>query len=251
MPTKADHTDLFDFQLFPQASVYLGPEGMQGGEARDRIAGFWRILELEAPPDPDNLTVLLAAYGALLDRAEAAPEPQAANWRHVSQVFLHEHLLSWLPLFLTKVAAAGDEFYRRWAAQLGDILATQELGEVSADLPAALREAPPLPDPREEGGKAFLHGMLAPARTGFILTRDDLAALAHRCDLGRRIGERRYVLENLLGQDGQPVLRALAHLAEEASGQILPAMPKTTANWWRQRAGESSRLLGELAQEAT
>ncbi len=35
----ADHTELFGFQLVPYASVYLGAEGMLGGEAADRVAG--------------------------------------------------------------------------------------------------------------------------------------------------------------------------------------------------------------------
>ncbi len=34
----ADHTELFGFQLVPYASVYLGAEGMLGGEAADRVA---------------------------------------------------------------------------------------------------------------------------------------------------------------------------------------------------------------------
>lgn len=250
LPSRADHTDLFDFQLFPYASVYLGVEGMQGGEARDRIAGFWRVLELEPPNDPDHLTVLLAAYGALLDQAEAAPEEDAENWLHVSRVFLHEHVLSWLPLFLQKLGASGGEFYARWAGHLQTLLTVPELGAVGSHLPAALREVEALPDPRAEGGKALLHGLLAPARTGFILTRDDLAAIAGACNLGRRIGERRYVLENLLGQDGQPVLAALADFADAASRQDLTGMPEVSAEWWRDRARSSRDLLRELAADA-
>lgn len=250
LPTRADHTDLFDFQLFPYASVYLGAEGMQGGEARDRIAGFWRVLELEPPNDPDHLTVLLAAYGALIDQAESAPDDEAENWLHVSRVFLHEHVLSWLPLFLAKLSLAGREFYSRWAAHLRNLISIPDLGSVAEQLPAALREAESLPDPREAGGKAFLHGLLAPARAGFILTRDDLAEIARNCGLGRRIGERRYVLENLLAQDGGRVLRALSELAGQAADQDLRGMPASTAAWWRQRATASGSLLRELAAEA-
>src|SRR5207253_2718660 len=54
-PTSAEHTDLFDFQLSPYASVYLGTEAMIGGEARDRIAGFWRAIHLDPPSQPDHL----------------------------------------------------------------------------------------------------------------------------------------------------------------------------------------------------
>ena len=58
-PTPDDYTDAFVFQLYPYASVYLGAEGMIGGEARDRIAGFWRALRLTPPAEPDHLTALL------------------------------------------------------------------------------------------------------------------------------------------------------------------------------------------------
>ena len=43
-PTASEHGDVFLFQLYPYASVHVGAEGMMGGEARDRLAGFWRAL---------------------------------------------------------------------------------------------------------------------------------------------------------------------------------------------------------------
>lgn len=56
-PAEGEYERLFLFQLYPYGSVYLGPEGHLGGDARDRIAGFWRALELEPPPEPDHLTL--------------------------------------------------------------------------------------------------------------------------------------------------------------------------------------------------
>ncbi|MGH9940996.1 MAG: hypothetical protein ACRD9R_01395, partial [Pyrinomonadaceae bacterium] len=43
-PTAGEYGESFILQLPPYASIYLGAEGMIGGEARDRIAGFWRAL---------------------------------------------------------------------------------------------------------------------------------------------------------------------------------------------------------------
>jgi TorA maturation chaperone TorD len=250
LPSRAEHTDLFDLQLFPYASVYLGPEGMEGGEARDRIAGFWRVLELDPPREPDHLTVMLATYGALLDSAADAGD-DAANWHHVARVFLHEHLLSWLPLYLRKVCDTTHGFYCAWAQQLRRVLGAAELGPpTSLALPAALREAPPLPDPRKESGEAFLDGLLAPVRAGFILIREDLAGLARDAELGRRIGERKFVLKNLLAQDGKTVLTRLADQAAWAAKAAPAAMPGVTARWWRQRAETTRALLTELAEEA-
>jgi hypothetical protein len=250
LPERADHTDLFDLQLFPYASVYLGAEGMEGGEARDRIAGFWRVLELDPPREPDHLTVMLATYGALLDSAAEAGE-DAANWRHVAQVFLHEHVLSWLPLFLDKVCDTRHAFYCAWGRQLSRVLASAELATPVAErLPAALRDAPRLADPRPDGGEAFLDGLLAPARSGLILTREDLAGLARDAELGRRIGERKYVLKALLAQDGTAVLERLAGLADQSARGPLVAMPEVTALWWRERAQATRGLLSELAADA-
>ena len=66
------HTDLFVFQLQPYASVYLGAEGMLGGEARDRIAGFWRALGASPPSEPDHLATMLALLRRSGER-EAGP----------------------------------------------------------------------------------------------------------------------------------------------------------------------------------
>src|SRR5438105_24123 len=47
--SPADHTDAFVLQLPPYASMYLGAQGMLGGEAADRVAGFWRALGYVPP----------------------------------------------------------------------------------------------------------------------------------------------------------------------------------------------------------
>ena len=49
VPAAAVHGSVVAFQRYPYASVYLGAEGMMGGEARDRIAGFQRALGLGKP----------------------------------------------------------------------------------------------------------------------------------------------------------------------------------------------------------
>lgn len=51
-PAVDEHTDVLVFQAYPYASIYLGAEGMLGGKARDRIAGFWRALGGEPPAEP-------------------------------------------------------------------------------------------------------------------------------------------------------------------------------------------------------
>ena len=54
VPSPAQYSDIFLFQLYPYGSVYLGPEGMMGGVARERIAGFWHAVGLTPPPEPET-----------------------------------------------------------------------------------------------------------------------------------------------------------------------------------------------------
>jgi TorA maturation chaperone TorD len=201
-PTAAEHTELFVFELHPYASVHLGAEGKLGGVARDRIAGFLRVLEVTPPPEPDHLVVLLDAYAQLLELDEAGAGPRA---RHARTVLLHEHLGSWVPRLTHRVAELGPDPYRRWARLLDELLAaeTATLG-APPTLPAHLREAPDLSGLADEGRDAFIDGLLAPVRSGLVLARADLARAAGELDLGLRIGERAYALKALLEQDAPP-----------------------------------------------
>ena len=106
VPDGAAFTDLFELQLYPYASFYLGAEGMLGGEARDRIAGFWRALGETPPAEPDHLSTMLALQARLAELEEAAPETAPRDgWRRARRAWLWEHLLSWLPAYCDKAAA--------------------------------------------------------------------------------------------------------------------------------------------------
>ena len=211
-PAEAEHTELFLFQLYPYASVYLGAEGMLGGEPRDRIAGFWRALGQAPPDEPDHLTVMLAFYAALREQSAAACDPVSrARGLQARKAYLWEHLLSWLPAFLAMLGLHAPPFYRRWGQLLHQALAG-ELETVGRQerLALHLREAPGIADPRELGLDAFLDSLLSPVRSGIILVRGDLSRAARQLGLGSRIGERKFVLKALLGQQPAAILDWLA-----------------------------------------
>ena len=249
-PEAAAFTDLFVLHLYPYASVYLGAEGMLGGEARDRVAGFWRALHLTPPPEPDHLAALLGLYASLLEREGEERHPaRRALWGQARAALLHEHLTSWLPPYLDRVEALAPPAYRAWAGLLSAALA----GEAAAAGPpeamsAHLRAAPPLPDPRREGSRAFVTGVLAPARCGMILTRADLARSARDLGLGFRVGERRFALAALLSQTPEAVLGWLAAEAvasstrHHAHGGVMGA----AAEFWSGRAQAAANLFVEL-----
>ena len=241
-PTADEYTSLLVFQAYPYASVYLGAEGMLGGEARDRIAGFWRALGGEPPAEPDHLSVLLAGVAALADLA--ATDPASA----VRGALFWEHVASWMPPYLATLRRLATPFYLAWAD-----LCAMLLAELAGDLgppvrlPLALRVAPGCPSAPADLDE-LLATLLAPVRTGFVLVRDDLERAGAELGLGVRAGERRFALRSLLAQDPAGVLGWLASEAR-AQAAALATLPPITA-WWTARASVGAAWLDGLATRA-
>jgi len=239
--------------LPPYASIYVGPEGWMGGEARERIAGFWRAVGRTPSAEPDHLSVLLGLYAALSEEHEQATGPTAALAAEACGALLHEHLAPWVFAYLDHAGDLAVGGYKRWAELLRETLAreAERLGP-PATLPVHLRAASGLPDPRSEGGEAFLKGLLAPVRSGVILTRAALGTIAREHGLGLRAGERRFALEGLLGQDSQATLAALAALAarEELAHRRRQGLLGETSRLLARRAGDAARLLMKLAADS-
>ena len=258
-PTAAEHARAVAQQRYPYASVYLGAEGMMGGEARDRIAGFRRALGLGQPGGPrrsahataDHLASLLGLLAAVDEwRRRESDGAREALLAQARDTLVWEHLASWAGPYLASFEGCGVAFYDAWASLLRDSLARLYREMAFPDyLPAALRSAPELADPRREGGPAFISALLAPARTGVILLRGDLMRLADETGLACRAGERRYVLNAFFAQDPGAALKWLAGHAERWSKRVAGAGPVPIAKWWSKRAAVTARLLGDLAAE--
>lgn len=265
LPGPGVHGRVVEFQRYPYASVYLGAEGMLGGEARDRIAGFRRALGVDhaAPgpghgtrPDPaapDHLAAMLALLAALDRwRTEEPGAARAALLEEARVTLLWEHLASWAGPYLATFVRCGAPFYEAWASLLADALDEVAAGMALPDyLPRALRDAPAPADPREEGGEAFMASLLAPVRSGVIVLRDDLERLGAETGMACRAGERRYVLRAFLAQDPSAALGWLARHAAAWGDRIAAGWgPPRVAGWWGGRARETAALLADLAGEA-
>jgi TorA maturation chaperone TorD len=245
----ADYTELFEFALYPYASVYLGTEGMLGGEARDRIAGFWRAIGAEPPEEPDHLATMLAFYARLRESAvEEKDITRRVAIERARAAFYWEHLASWLPIYLEKARTLATGPYAEWALMLQSALESE-----AAALPQPpalalhLREAPDFNegDPSE----SLVAALLAPVRTGFILLRSDLRTIAESMGATLRQGERRYALDALLAQDRVAVLDGLRAHAERCADAYtaLPDEWRDIRNEWRRRAASTAAVFASLA----
>lgn len=247
-PDRGEHAAIFLFGAYPYASVYLGAEGMLGGDARDRVAGFWRALGLVPPAEPDHLAALLGLYAALLERRDDAGSRGPAI-AHAATALLWEHLLPWAMPFLDKVEELGGAFYASWSRLLGaTLLAEATTTDRPAALPLHLRLAPG-PPADEADAQRRLGALLAPVRSGLVITRWDLRRGAATLGIHARVGERAFMLRSLAEQD--PVATAgwlvvEATRAAERHRALEPSLG-TIATFWRHRAEASAAALAEAA----
>lgn len=243
-PDAEEWTRVFALELPPYASVYLGAEGMIGGEAQARVAGFWRALGLAPPAEPDHLAALLGLAATLAEAETAEPDPaRRALRREARAALLHEHLASWLPVYLDALEPLAGATVRPWAALLREALAGQAAELGPGGLSAHLRDAPA---PAGEGDPELdeLAGeLLVPVRTGFVLTRSLLARIATELGLGLRLAERRTAVRTLLAQDADATLARLAAEAARAAG-------RQEHPFWRERAAAAAARLSRLAEAA-
>jgi TorA maturation chaperone TorD len=251
-PTADEHAELFLFNLYPYASVYTGDEGMIGGEAQDRTAGLWRALKLTPPGEPDHLAVLLALHATITEREVAETDPaRRALLRQARKACLWEQIASWLFPYLDKLEEIAAPVYRAWGRVLHDAVRA-EIAEVGpADsLPTHLREARPLPSPHDPAVDAddWLGALLAPARSGLILTRVDLARAASDLALGLRAGERRFAFKALLSQDAAGLIDWLRREALTWAGRHVnqAAMTGVVGRHWETRARATASSLEAL-----
>ena len=106
-----------------------------------------------------------------------------------------------------------------------------------------MRAVAPLEPPQRTGGQAFLDGLLAPARSGLVLTRADLARAARGARAGRSRGRAPLRPAHLLGQDPAGTLGWLEREAARAARRPAAVAGPATAAHWSERAAATAAAL--------
>jgi len=273
-PTAAEHTAVFVLAAPPHAAIHLGADGKLGGDALDRVAGFWRAIGLRPPPDADHLGPLLMLHAELADAERAARrQPARDRLRHAREALLFEHLWSWAPGYLTAVTRLGVPSLAAWARLTLSALGAEACGAAPpSTLPLALRTAPePIGPPpagaapagaaqagaasaRPAAGRGWLlDALLAPVRSGVLLTGADLRDGATAAGVGYRVGERRYTLQAMLDQDAAATLSWLAGHARRWAALHAAQQPvavRDPRHWWARRAEHTARTLDTCARSS-
>jgi len=196
------------------------------------VAGYWRAIGLHPPQDADHLGALLMLYAELSDAETAARrEATCDQLRHAREALLFEHLWSGAPGYLTAVTRLVAPSLAVWAQLTISALGreTRRAAPPRA-LPLALRMAP-APMTAADSRDQLLDALVAPVRSGVLLTGADLREAAVAAGLGYRVGERRYTLRAMLDQDADATLGwlgshadrwAALHSAQQPSEDTIP-----------------------------
>jgi TorA maturation chaperone TorD len=247
IPSAEEYTEWFLLQLYPYASVYVGDEGMMGGEARARVGGFWSALGYSPPSEPDHLSALFGLYATLKEAELREADPaRRTMYGHGRGALLWEHLASWIMPYLDRMEALASPAYAAWAGIARTAL-LEELRRIDPPdgLPRHLRESHALDLTAPGRGEDPVSGLLTPVRSGIILTRADLARGAGDLGTGLRIGERAFVLRAFFSQDPEGTAAWLAREAEswtrrhEAMSDALGPV----AEFWADRAKRTTIML--------
>ena len=152
-------------------------------------------------------------------------------------------------MHLAAVDRAGGRFHRAWAGLMADVLVAEADGlPPRAQLPTALVAAPaPL---TLSSRRELVEAVLAPARSGMVVTRADLVRAGSDLGLGVRRGERRLALDGLLDQDPAGILAWLGRAAEEWACMLPrwhPGALDPVGRWWEGRARAAADVLAGAA----
>lgn len=257
----AAHHELFQFNIFPYESFFLGEDGLVGGDVTAVVNQLYFQLGWQtavAATEADHLGQELACLAFLVgEEAEAweADQPTEANiWQTRQQFFLHSHLLRWAPGCLLAIQQQSNPFFAE-LAQMTIALLLSHVANV-APPPDFLPPTPNILANEKSGFKEIAHFLLLPALSGLSLSRDNIGQLGRQFNLPRGFGSRETMLLNLLRTAVQydalpPLLTALQDTCrrwQSSYQQLIDQHPQTALfiQPWQARAAATEQMVIEL-----
>lgn len=211
------YTWLFEFNVYPYASIFIDPSGMLNSDWAGFVTGVYDALGLDVKlgaglAASDHLSAQLEALMTLCEREENAKTPELkARALHDQSVLLFEHILPWLASFVWAIQRIDKGFYSECAQLTLDLClehAKSLIPSINQDSLAAfsfpaieedLKAVQPINAKQKAGeARSKLQSLITPARSGLFLSRQDIINLGRRLDLPVRFAERPFMLENLL-----------------------------------------------------
>ena len=266
----ASHHDLFQFNIFPYESFFLGDDGLVGGDVTAVVNQSYRQLGWQTAvtnSQADHLGQELTCLAFLVvQEAEAWESNQAqaaSHWQNQQQKFLQHHLLRWASVCLLAIQQQPDAFFTQLAQLTLRLLLTHagEMPQKTAAPPAFLPRQPNILANDKTGLKEIAHFLLMPALSGLYLSRDTISQLGRQYELPRGFGSRETMLLNLLRTAVQ----------YDTLPQLLTALQEIARNWqsnyqtlidnhphgalflqpWQARAAATDQMLLDLMESTS
>lgn len=263
----AAHYQLFVHNVYPYETIFLGDDGLLGGNISERVAAFYQRIGFHSnnSDNTDHLSTELSAMAYLcfaeLDAIEDQVPHQAERLRQLQRRFLDEHLLRWLPAFVIAVEQQGKSVYTDVVRQSFELVCTHrtQLGDdlMAADEVFSLPQAPDLLANEKTSLRDIAHYLLTPAYTGFFVSFSDIKRLGTKFRAPHGFGKRHLMLTNLLrtASDYDVFPDVIADFGQvglqwQQKFKAMDLLPESIQQIWTIRLASTLALLNKIEKLA-
>lgn len=265
---KAAHQNIFGFNVFPYAGVYLTEDGKLGGDIETELTRFYLEygFDVHATKQPaDHLANHLCFLGHLIGTEVSLIEQEASaqlidHIKRVQQTFLRDHLLPWLFPFINAIKSQGHPFYNEIADLTGSLasdhlLRFKDLSPLKKSYP----QAPAILDKPETGLKQIAVFIMRPIHSGLFLSKHDVKRITGDLNTPAGFGDRVQLLHNAFQSavnfDALPGLIALlqTHVQEAQSSYASlkehqhPYLD-SLSDFWLDRLAGTQQILDRMSK---
>ncbi|MCO5207142.1 MAG: molecular chaperone TorD family protein [Anaerolineae bacterium] len=262
----ATHHGIFRFDIFPYESMFRGTTGLVGGLITEAVGAAWHSSRIMPPSEPDHIgneMALLAFLAGSEADATVAEKPIVARQMQAKQhELLMNHVLPWLPSFLTALRVNGHPFYVALADLTWEVVAEHMAARPPlTDLNDVLPSAPNILDDERSSIKDIVRFLAIPAYSGLWFGRNTIIKLGRDCNLPRGFGGRidmeMALFRSAVAYDEvETLLSAIGALAAQWSTHYRAMQTGAThlesfIALWDRRVQDTGNMLARMVQIVT